>query len=524
MFDLDGTLTDPKEGITACVQYALKAFGIEEPDTEKLEPFIGPPLKDSFMKYYDMSEEQALDAVAKYRERFQDTGIFENELYGGIHDLLRSLKNNGMHLAVASSKPTIYVERILKHFKIDKYFDVVVGSELDGTRVEKPLVIQEVLLRFFPDHQVPYDRFCMVGDRKFDVEGARTFRIESIGVTYGYGSREELEEAQADHIVDSVAQLKKLLLKDAEAAQPEKKTEQTAASAPKSGNNGPKKAGDNKILWRMLIPFALFFLVRIFGASLLTTGIQVLCRNLPVLDPFFWVVDAATGTKSISSNGYVISQLGGSLAAAFVIRKYATPAIRKTRKEALDAGVKKEPVKNYVLIAVAVLGATLGWSQLAVASGIMTAAETQSSSNLQYTASVILSLLVYGMVIPAVEEYMFRGIVYNCMRRFLKRNMALLVSAFIFSAFYNDTAHTLYAFLMGYLLAYAYEVFGNNFYVPLILHVGAGILIHLLIRLGLDGVYTASIPLCAVSFVIMIAALTLLEKEKKQMNCSDIAG
>ena len=120
LFDLDGTLTDPREGITSCVQYALKSFGIEEPDQEKLEPFIGPPLKDSFMEYYHMTEEEAECAVDKYRERFRDTGIFENELYGGIHDLLRSLKNSGMHLAVASSKPTVFVERILKHFKIDK--------------------------------------------------------------------------------------------------------------------------------------------------------------------------------------------------------------------------------------------------------------------------------------------------------------------------------------------------------------------------------------------------------------------
>lgn len=148
LFDLDGTLTDPREGITTCVQYALRDAGIEENDLEKLEPFIGPPLKDSFMNFYHMNSEEADRAIAKYRERFQDKGIFENELYGGIHDLLRTLKANGMHLAVASSKPTVYVERILKHFKIDKYFEVVVGSELDGTRVTKSEVVLEVLRKF----------------------------------------------------------------------------------------------------------------------------------------------------------------------------------------------------------------------------------------------------------------------------------------------------------------------------------------------------------------------------------------
>ena len=137
LFDLDATLTDPKVGITTCGQYALPSFGIEEPDLDKLEPFIGPPLKESFQKFYNMDDEQAEAAIAKYRERFQDIGIFENELYDGIPEMLHTLQSKGLFLAVASSKPTVYVERILEHFQIDKYFKVVVGSELDGTRVNK---------------------------------------------------------------------------------------------------------------------------------------------------------------------------------------------------------------------------------------------------------------------------------------------------------------------------------------------------------------------------------------------------
>ena len=113
LFDLDGTLTDPKVGITTCVQYALHSFGIEEPDLDKLEPFIGPPLKESFQKFYNMDDAQAEAAIAKYRERFQDTGIFENELYDGIPEMLHTLQSKGLFLAVASSKPTVYVERIL---------------------------------------------------------------------------------------------------------------------------------------------------------------------------------------------------------------------------------------------------------------------------------------------------------------------------------------------------------------------------------------------------------------------------
>ena len=118
LFDLDGTLTDPKQGITTCVQYALRSLGIEEPDLDKLEVFIGPPLKNSFMEFYGLDEEKADVAIAKYRERFQTTGLYENEIYVGIAEMLLTLQQNGMHLAVASSKPTVFVEKILEHFKI----------------------------------------------------------------------------------------------------------------------------------------------------------------------------------------------------------------------------------------------------------------------------------------------------------------------------------------------------------------------------------------------------------------------
>ena len=207
LFDLDGTLTDPKVGICTCVQYALSSFGIEEPDIDKLEPFIGPPLKDSFMQFYRMEEAQAEAAVAKYRERFQDVGLFENEIYDGVPQMLKDLSEKGLHLAVASSKPTVFVERILEHFGIRQYFQVVVGSELDGRRVNKDEVVDEALHQLFGSHPVQKDKVYMIGDRKFDVEGARALGVESVGVTYGYGGMEELKEAKADYIVQSVEEL-----------------------------------------------------------------------------------------------------------------------------------------------------------------------------------------------------------------------------------------------------------------------------------------------------------------------------
>ncbi len=208
LFDLDGTLTDPMVGITSCVKYALESFGIRVNSLEELIKFIGPPLKESFMKYYGLDDEQGEAAVEKYRERFAPIGIFENEVYPGIKEMLSGLQKRGFHLAVASSKPTVYVKRILEHFELDSYFEEVMGSELDGRRVDKSEVIEEVLKNM---HIEDRTQVVMVGDRLHDIQGGKKAHLDTIGAAYGYGGREELKEAKADYIVDTVEELKNLL-------------------------------------------------------------------------------------------------------------------------------------------------------------------------------------------------------------------------------------------------------------------------------------------------------------------------
>ena len=209
LFDLDGTLTNPQEGITKCVQHALRAFGIEEPDLEKLIPFIGPPLIQSFMEFYNMSEEDARKAVAVYRERFGTVGLFENFPYPGIADMLAELKAQGKILAVASSKPTVYVRRILEKFELNQYFDIIEGSNLDGTRVDKKEVIAEVLSQL---DNPSADDLLMIGDRKFDVIGARETGFGCVGVRFGFAAPDELEQSGAVYIADTVHDLHRYLL------------------------------------------------------------------------------------------------------------------------------------------------------------------------------------------------------------------------------------------------------------------------------------------------------------------------
>ena len=209
-FDLDGTLTNPKEGITRCVQYALRHFGIEEPNLDKLEPFIGPPLIDSFMEYYGFTREQALKGVEKYRERFRDTGIFENQVLEGIPQMLKTLKEQGACLAVASSKPEEYVVRILEKFSLAPYFHQVVGASMDESRSAKEDVIREALRRLgVGEREKP--RVLMIGDRKHDAQGAKACGIDCLGVYIGFALPGELEEAKASYIAHSVEEMSAFL-------------------------------------------------------------------------------------------------------------------------------------------------------------------------------------------------------------------------------------------------------------------------------------------------------------------------
>lgn len=208
LFDLDGTLTDSAPGIIHSVSYALRSFGINS-DAGDLRKFIGPPLSWSFEEYYGFSHRDAVRAVGKYREYFADKGIFENAVYPGIENMLGQFQSAGKRLFVATSKPEVFARRILDHFSLTSYFEGVTGSELDGTRTDKDEVIACALELSQIGEKA---EAVMIGDRKHDVLGAKTNGISCIGVLYGYGSREELEEAGAALFAHTPEELTGLLL------------------------------------------------------------------------------------------------------------------------------------------------------------------------------------------------------------------------------------------------------------------------------------------------------------------------
>lgn len=201
LFDLDGTLTDPGEGITNSVAYALKKYNIEVSDKKELYRFIGPPLHESFMVYYGFQKEQAMEAVEYYREYYREKGIFENLVYEGVEDMLKALKSSGRKLIVATSKPETFAKQILEHFGLSEYFAYIAGANMDGTRTRKDEVISYAL----KSCQVSQpETAVMVGDREHDILGAAKIGLDSIGVLFGYGSLEELQKAGATHIAKTV--------------------------------------------------------------------------------------------------------------------------------------------------------------------------------------------------------------------------------------------------------------------------------------------------------------------------------
>ena len=465
LFDLDGTISDPKVGICTSFQYALSKMGIDEPDIDKLEPVIGPPLRDSFKDLYGMSDEDAEKATAFYRERFSDVGKFENEIYPGIPELLRDLKKKGRTVAIASSKPTVFVEDILKHFEIREYFDVVVGSELDGTRDKKEDVIAEAIKQMFGDGEPDYDDIVMVGDRKYDIEAALNAGVLNIGVTYGYGSRAELEEAGADKIVNTVEGLRRTLIppmgfSDA----PARTWDNTlrngdAGTGAGTGNAGAGNAGGNTAkttpksleelkqmrkdigrksfgeTWGFAGPALIYWLGKnafLFGIAFLVSITWV--KNNPNVELPAYFTPIHYG-------------LAYGLACLFLIKDFKNVSAEVKEKA---TGLPKMKYVYIAFAASAVLAFGFGCllkfinTLQPVADPSANAADTASqaadaASQVAESAAAeaaamppfIVSFLILGLLAPAASHFVFTGICYNRAKKFMKGSFALVISVML---------------------------------------------------------------------------------------------
>lgn len=465
---------------------------------DRLESFIGPPLKDSFMEFYGMDEEQAQAAVKKYRERFNDKGLYENEIYPGIAPMLQMLSEKGFRLAVASSKPTVFVEKILEHFGIRQYFKVVVGSELDGSRTSKDQVVMEALRQLFGAKPILYHEVYMIGDRRFDVEGARAMKVESVGVTYGYGGMEELREAHADYIVESVEELREFLLRE------------LCEVRPKGfmGTIGP-----------MLFPFLLFLMIRqaaSYGAMWLAVTVEPMVPQ--GLWQWLYYREAATGELGYTGNlGAVMSALSYGVAGLAMLPS-ARPVLREAKKRMALSHLRRERPRNYITALLVSCCAVLGLNLLFDLTGIIdNSAAYQAVAAGQLSASLAVGLICYGIISPLAEELVFRGIVYNELKRSYRLPLAMLISALLFGLYHMNPVQGGYGFIMGLLLAYLYEYFGS-FLWPVLVHMLANSLAYILSNTSLSTTVIRSWPAAIVCAAVTIVGIKLLDFDKKKLK------
>jgi len=208
-FDLDGTIIDSSEGVTKCFKYALEYYGIEVNDLRELYRVVGPPLKQSFEEFYSLSENDSINAVKKYRERYENVGVFECKLYDGIENQLSKLKENGYKLVLATSKPTVYAKRILNKFHLTDYFYYIGGADIENNISTKEEVLESILNTL---DIKDFSTILMIGDRKYDLMGAQYFGIDALGVLYGFGSYEELMSYQNIGVAEKVEDICKYLL------------------------------------------------------------------------------------------------------------------------------------------------------------------------------------------------------------------------------------------------------------------------------------------------------------------------
>ncbi|MEE3419806.1 MAG: HAD hydrolase-like protein [Lachnospiraceae bacterium] len=506
LFDLDGTLTDSGEGIKKCVQYATeKALGFTETREEVLKTFVGPPLLDSFMKYDGVTEEDAKRAIAAYRERYQTKGIYENQLYPGVAEMLADLKKAGYRIALTSSKPDLYCRQILGFFGIIQYFDIVVGAPMDESQAAKPALIDKTLTRLAVG--VDTSHVVMVGDRKYDIDAAKQYRLHTVGVRYGYAPAGELENCAPDAIVGTVDELRFYLLRQRNAPDPsprrsyfrQQEYDQRGTCSPcenadygggslhgggnSSGGSydygngstqGPddayrrtdfggqgyshggqygysgqprRKTGRARIVWHTIWPLAL--------AAIIEIAVGLL----------YGVFDSFSGHTLDPNSADVTFLLTGIMDACFLVvfALIFRQDEKKRRAMEQESALLKTRGFRWLdgiftvcgMLAVSFLG------DLIVAGLTKEGDSYTEFSNQIAEEHIVIAILLIGVLGPIAEEFLFRGVFYRRLREATNIYVAVIVSAGAFGAFHGNLSQGVAAAVMGIALALIYEHYGT---------------------------------------------------------------
>jgi len=488
LFDLDGTLTDSSEGITKSVQYGLHSIGIEVENRNSLLAFIGPPLEYSFRELCKLNEKQTQQAVAKYRERYKTIGMYENALYPGMAALLKDMHKRGKHLAVASSKPEVFVRQILKHFNIEQYFEVIVGSGLDGSLGTKSEVIREALRQLFEkEKDKPFilteqqkESTAMIGDRHFDIKGGKDNELVTVGVEYGFAGEGELKEAKADYIVKTVEELHAFLLRGSEdidekrmksynKAQKQKKV-RAQATAKRAERETKKNASSLSKAFDILLPTLVYFIV--YDAAGILFSFLAGMTGERIGGSFYeWMLAHVETVRGI----LVILSLTVSMAALYPVAKWEfflkdcgiVGTFTTAKKEQEEKGKK---IRHGIVLVITAISASLALNLLFSLLSVAELSEKygQAVQN-QNAVEPFVGIFLYGFFSPLAEEMLFRGLVYNRMRQYFPQKLSLVFSALFFGLYHANLVQGMFGFILGIVIAWYYERYGK-WYVPVVFH------------------------------------------------------
>lgn len=488
LFDLDGTLTDSAPGITSCVQYALEKMGKPEEDKSKLCSFVGPPLKEQFMNYAGFSQEEAVKAVEYYRERYTETGMYENAVYPGIEELLAYLKGKGCVLAVASSKPEVFVRQILEHFHLTGYFQEIVGAGLDEKRTTKAEVIEEALkrLRMSSCRQ----DVVMVGDRSYDILGAHECGIQCVGVAYGYGSMEELIKAGVTYVADTVEELEILAENDSEEPsveissidvtelsreQEKQKKKEEKKKKRRKETEAPEYPIHESVIrkfWRIIYPALIYLGISVLVSVAATMAIMF-------IGMFVLGISNPQDLADISMQ-QVIAITG--LSALVAIPIMALLMRRDERRRVSGAyEIHKAPEKKVtfkIILGTMFMGVGLCQvlNDLITLSGLneIFPHYAQMEAQVYEGNSIWMVLLVVAVIAPVAEELVFRGLVMMRIRDYMGPVAGILLSALGFGLYHGNMVQFIYAGIIGIFLGYTMEK-SQSVLVPIIGHMMANL-------------------------------------------------
>ncbi len=477
IFDLDGTLTDSKPGILSSFNHVISKLDLDFPGEEEsdLEQLIGPPLQESFQKWFHLTGDDNANAIRIYREYYEKEGMFNSYLFSGIQPLLENLKERSIHLAVASCKPERFVIPILRHFEIDTYFDVIAGSSDEDGRITKEEVLSEALSRLKNKfgHNCRPSNTLMVGDREGDITSAHNLGLSAAAVTFGYAEYMELQDAAPEYTVDDCTELLSAI----------------TGIKPWLLHHG-KPAIYRTV--EVLTPLLIYWLIQL--------GIYNLCYALvlALLHP------AETDLDSLRSGLNAIS--------AITVWPYLDRCYAKDRPQEMSPAVtykKKDAFyHDFPMILSLSLSLSLGLNIALSFVGLTNASESfQRTASVQYALPLPVGLVIYGILIPFTEELLFRGVIQNRIRRYFPFWLAILLDALIFGCYHGNPVQILYAFLMGLALAGVYEHY-RVLNAPVTMHIAANLLIYFLSRQL--GFYPNRVLLVFSVFLLMISVCIMV--------------